>query len=106
DLGGTLIKFGITTNTRIPSAMECATQVLAKLESKQEVLLESDLARALDRKGVPLAHMKADVMLAIGGDGSILRALQLSDSKVLGLNSGSLGLLGGVSSADVDRLQA
>jgi len=97
------MRFGITANPRIPSAMECATQVLAKLESKQEVLLESDLARALDRKGVPLAHMKADVMLAIGGDGTILRALQLSDSKVLGINSGSLGFLAEVNSDDMDR---
>src|SRR5438034_438641 len=103
DLGGTFMRFGITANPRIPSAMECATQVLAKLESKQEVLLESDLARALDRKGVPLAHMKADVMLAIGGDGTILRALQLSDSKVLGINSGSLGFLAEVNSDDMDR---
>src|SRR5207244_4720132 len=97
------MKFGITANPRIPSAMECATQVLAKLESKQEVLLESDLARALGRKGMPLAHMKADVMLAIGGDGTILRALQLSDSKVLGINSGSLGFLAEVNSDDMDR---
>jgi len=97
------MKFGITANPRIPSAMECATQVLAKLESRQEVLLESDLARALGRKGMPLAHMKADVMLAIGGDGTILRALQLSDSKVLGINSGSLGFLAEVNSDDMDR---
>src|SRR5439155_707519 len=103
DLGGTFMKFGITANPRIPSAMECATQVLAKLESKQEVLLESDLARALGRKGMPLAHMKADVMLAIGGDGTILRALQLSDSKVLGINSGSLGFLAEVNADDMDR---
>src|SRR5207244_10964618 len=48
-------------------------------------------------------HMKADVMLAIGGDGTILRALQLSDSKVLGINSGSLGFLAEVNADDMDR---
>ena len=80
------MRFGITANPHIPTAMECATRVLTKLDPHQEVLLESDLARALGRKGIPLAHMKADVVLAIGGDGTILRALQLSDSKVLGIN--------------------
>src|SRR5436309_15665682 len=82
--------------------MDCTKRVLSRLEAKHEVLLESDLARALDRKGMPLAHMKADVMLAIGGDGTILRALQLSDSKVLGINSGSLGFLAEVNADDVD----
>src|SRR5207245_10874805 len=97
DLGGTFMKFGITANPRIPSAMECATQVLAKLESKQEVLLESDLARALGRKGMPLAHMKADVVLAMGGDGTILRALPLSAGRVLGIQRGARGFAADVS---------
>ena len=96
------MKFGITANPHIPSAMECTKRLLSRLEAKHEVLLESDLARALDRKGVPLAHMKPDLMLAIGGDGTILRALQLSDAKVLGINSGSLGFLAEVNADDVE----
>ena len=47
--------------------------------------------------------MKADVVLAIGGDGTILRALQLSDAKVLGINSGSLGFLAEVYAEEVDE---
>lgn len=96
------MKFGITANPHIPSALESATHVLTRLEGAHDVILESDLARALGRKGIPLAHMKADVVLAIGGDGTILRALQLSDAKVLGINSGSLGFLAEVNAEEVD----
>ena len=96
------MRFGITANPHIPSAMESAKRVLAWLEPAHDVLLESDLARALGRKGMPLAHMKPDVMLAIGGDGTILRALQLSDAKVLGINSGSLGFLAEVNADEAD----
>ncbi|MCI4371792.1 MAG: NAD(+) kinase [Thermoplasmata archaeon] len=96
------MKFGITANPHIATAMECAKHVIARLESKQEVVLESDLARSLGRNGVPLAHMKADVLLAIGGDGTILRALQLSEAKVLGINSGSLGFLAEVYADEAD----
>lgn len=96
------MRFGITANPHIPSAFEAAKHIVARLESAHEVLLESDLAKALDRKGLPLAHMKADVVLAIGGDGTILRALQLSDAKVLGINSGSLGFLAEVYASEVD----
>jgi len=95
------LRFGITANPHIPSALEADRKVAALLEGPHEVLLESDLARTLNHKGMPLAHMKADVLLAIGGDGTILRALQLSDSKVLGINSGSLGFL-----AEVDANEA
>ena len=96
------MKFGITANPHIPSALESAKHVLARLEGAHEVILESDLARALGRKGMPLAHMKTDVVLAIGGDGTILRALQLSDAKVLGINSGSLGFLAEVNAEEMD----
>jgi len=96
------MKFGITANPHIPSALEAAKQVLAGLEPTHEVFLESDLAQSLNRKGMPLAHMRVDVVLAIGGDGTILRALQLSDTKVLGINSGSLGFLAEVSANEAD----
>ncbi|TLZ44604.1 MAG: NADH kinase [Methanobacteriota archaeon] len=98
------MRFGVTANPRIPSALDCTKQVLAqvgRLKGVEEVQLEADLARALGQKGLPLAHMKADVILAVGGDGTILRALQLSDSKILGINSGSLGFLAEVNAADV-----
>src|SRR5207244_2094436 len=92
-VGGHPMRIGITANPHIPSALDSAKHVVARLEPAQEVVLESDLARAFGRNGMPLAHMKTEVVLAIGGDGTILRALQLSDSKVLGINSGSLGLI-------------
>lgn len=87
------MKFGITANPAIPSAFDVAKKIVIFLEPSHEVHLEADLARAMGRRGLPLAHMKVDVVLAIGGDGTILRALQLSDAKVLGINSGSLGFL-------------
>ena len=97
------MRIGITANPHIPSALDSAKHVVARLEPAHEVVLESDLARVFGRKGMPLAHMKADVVLAIGGDGTILRALQLSDSRVLGVNSGSLGFLAEVYAEEVDE---
>jgi NAD+ kinase len=87
------MKFGLTANPRIPSALAATKVILSHLEPAHEVSLEADIAKDLGRKGVPLAHMKADAMLAVGGDGTILRALQLSNSPILGINTGSLGFL-------------
>src|SRR2546427_11984610 len=64
------MKIGITANPHIPGALDSAKHVVARLEPAQEVVLESDLARVFGRNGMPLAHMKADVVLAIGGGGT------------------------------------
>jgi NAD+ kinase len=37
--------------------------------------------------------MDADVIITIGGDGTILRTLQGTDSPILGINAGVLGFL-------------
>src|SRR2546422_9884349 len=68
------MRIGITANPHIPSALDSAKHVVARLEPAHEVVLESDLARVFGRKGRPLAHMKADVGLASGGGPAILPA--------------------------------
>lgn len=97
------MKFGVTANPHISSALEATKEVVKLLESAHEVVLEADLANAMERRGLPLAHMKVDVLLAIGGDGTILRALQLSPAPVLGLNSGSLGFLAELDASEFPR---
>jgi NAD+ kinase len=97
------MKFGVTANPHIPSALEAAKAIIARLEPSHEVLVEVDLAQTLGRRGLPLAHMAVDAILAVGGDGTILRALQLTKAPVLGINSGSLGFLAELDAADVDR---
>ncbi len=96
------MKFGVTANPRIPDSLDATRRILQFLEPKHEVLLETEIAKDVGRTGVPLAHMKPDVILAIGGDGTILRALQLADAEVLGINSGSLGFLAEVYANEVE----
>ncbi len=96
------MKFGITANPHIPDSLDATRRILRVLEPKHEVLLETEIAKDLNRKGVPLAHMQPDVILAVGGDGTILRALQLADAEILGINSGSLGFLAEVYANEVE----
>lgn len=96
------MKFGVTANPHIPDSLEATKTILRLLEPKHEVVLETEIAKDVGRTGVPLAHMKPDVIVAIGGDGTILRALQLTDAPVLGINSGSLGFLAEVYANEID----
>lgn len=96
------MKFGVTANPHIPDSLDATRRILQFLEPAHEVTLETEIAKDLGRSGVPLAHMKADVILAVGGDGTILRALQLADGEILGINSGSLGFLSEVYANEVE----
>ena len=98
------MKFGITANPHIPTALESAGRIVKLLEPRHGVTLETEVAREFGRAGQPLAHMQVDVMIAIGGDGTILRALQLNEAKILGVNSGSLGFLAEVYDTEVEPL--
>ena len=87
------MRFGITANPNIPHARKGVEGILAQIGTKHKTVLESDIAVALGKKGTSLEKMDVDVVLAVGGDGTVLRALQRTAAKVLGINSGSLGFL-------------
>lgn len=59
------------------------------------------MAEAMGLEGVPLAEINADVIVTVGGDGTILRTLQGTDKPVLGVNAGVLGFLTEVQPGDV-----
>ena len=69
-----------------------ATKVLEALKG-EEFVVETHTAEALGLKGEPLQKMKVDVLITIGGDGTILRTLQGNDAPVMGVNAGVLGFL-------------
>ena len=67
----------------------------------QNYVIEKKAAEALGKKGVLLPNMAADVIITIGGDGTILRTLQGTDSPILGVNAGVLGFLTEIHSNEI-----
>ncbi len=87
------MRFGITANPEHKHALDATREVLRLLKGKHEVLLEDAVAKALRLRGGSLEDIKAEFILAIGGDGTVLRALQRTHERVLGINTGSVGFL-------------
>jgi len=87
------VKFGITANPEHKHALDATRAIVRLLKGKHEVILEDYVAKALKLRGGPLERIKADFILAVGGDGTVLRALQRTSQKVLGINAGSVGFL-------------
>ncbi len=81
-----------------------AKKVIDSLRSnKADHVVERCVAEALGMKGVALEDMDADVLITVGGDGTILRTLQSSDAPVLGVNAGVLGFLTEIQPREVDE---
>jgi len=87
------MRFGITANPEHKHALAATRRVVHLLKGKHDVFLEDYVAKALRLRGGPLEKIKADFILAIGGDGTVLRALQRTNEKVLGINTGNVGFL-------------
>ena len=77
-----------------------AKKVLEALRGRR-VVIESRAAEGLGVEGVPLSDMDVDVIITVGGDGTILRTLQGNDAPVMGVNAGVLGFLTEVQPKDV-----
>ncbi|MFQ6107708.1 MAG: NAD(+)/NADH kinase [Thermoplasmata archaeon] len=87
------MRFGISCNPEIGERIAVAERIVGYLEPDHEVLLDENLAKKIGGKGSPLEDIDADVLLAIGGDGTILSTLQRNSSPIFGINAGVLGFL-------------
>ncbi len=86
------VKYGIYANMSIPSVTEITERVIKALGG-EDYVLDTEIADALGRKGCPIDMMCVDVIITIGGDGTILRALQNTDAMIVGVNAGGVGFL-------------
>ena len=95
------MEIGIIANLKKQSAPETINKLLAYLEQKEiEPLLENETANCLKcrHKGVTQADMvnSAQLIIVLGGDGTLLRAARMIGTKetpIMGINLGGLGFL-------------
>ncbi len=93
-------KYGIYTNTHISHAVDYTQQVIDALGDSR-YCVDSQIAEVMGIPGVPLKDMDADIVIVVGGDGTLLRALQSTDAKVIGVNGGSVGFLAEIDHDDI-----
>jgi len=69
--------------------------LIESAEERVEVILDEATAHKLQKRGVKIEEMDVDLLICIGGDGTILRTLHAlkSPTPVLGINMGAIGFL-------------
>ncbi len=100
------MRIGIVAHPAKPRAVELARQARLRLARSAEVLLTPETAAALGgtEPAEPLETLRADVLVAFGGDGTFLMALKHSDLPLLPVNAGTVGFLAEVDGDRPDQL--
>jgi NAD+ kinase len=95
------MKWGIVTKPNVKKAANLAQDIMDFLQEKdEEVLIELACAKILEMKGHSLKDIdkNADIVITIGGDGTILHTLAYVQKPIFAINSGGMGFLAEVES--------
>ncbi len=109
-VGENMLRIGIILHGKRPDALEYAVRAVKYLKERGvEVFAEDEAADALNVPPVSAAE-GADVILSLGGDGTLLRGMQTAfrwEAALLGINMGRVGFLTEVEPGDIEAaLQA
>ena len=97
------MRIGIIARINCHSCIRIAKRIIELIPPSWELLLEDKLARSLHRNGINFKDIDADIIIVIGGDGTILKTAQLSRGKILGINVGGLGFLSEVEIGNIEE---
>ncbi|MHA2406962.1 MAG: NAD(+)/NADH kinase [Candidatus Ranarchaeia archaeon] len=91
-------RLGFVIKTECPEADEFFSQILPRINDRYDVVVDPYSAKRLNltKLAVPITEMKVDMLLTLGGDGTLLFALNQipkPDTPVLGINFGERGFL-------------
>lgn len=73
------------------------------LPSDWETVYDEEAAKFLNVKKDSIDRMDADIIITVGGDGTVLRTINMCDIPVLGINMGKLGFLSEVEIGEVEK---
>jgi NAD+ kinase len=94
------MKWGLVYNLHVKKAASLANDIYDFLKDNGEVFIENNFTEEKKLKEYSLEEInkKADIVITIGGDGTILRTLEKVEKPVFAINSGGMGFLSEVES--------
>lgn len=111
----TFNSIGILGRVRSPGVRETLCTLISYLQKLGVALfIEEETAESLNEATLPVIHREklgtqCDLLIVVGGDGSLLHAAHIAvnqDLPVLGINRGSLGFLTDILPAELNKIHA
>jgi NAD+ kinase len=94
------MRIGIVSRCDSKEATRLAAKIGRHLRGRAQTIYDHETAQALGQEGVALEAFDADLIVTVGGDGTILRVLQALPHPIpiIGIKVGKVGFLAEVSS--------
>jgi NAD+ kinase len=94
------MKWGLICNIKRKKSLNLGLDIYEFLCGYGEVFPELSLGKEIKKRGYSLENInkKSDIVITIGGDGTILRALRTIEKPIFSINSGGMGFLSEVES--------
>ncbi len=103
------MRIGLHANPNKPKALDLARRLVALVGSRAEVIASKETEECspgLTPTPAPLSALGVDVLVALGGDGTFLYALQRTSAPLLPINAGTVGFLAEVDGDDQEAFAA
>jgi NAD+ kinase len=94
------MKWGLICNTKKKKSLSLGNDIYNFIINHGEIFPEISFAEKIKKKGFLMENInkKSDIVITIGGDGTILRALREIEKPIFAINSGGMGFLSEVES--------
>ena len=94
------MKWGLVCSSNVKKSLSLAKEIYEFLSENGEVFAEKEIADHFDKNGFALSKMNelADIVVTVGGDGTIIRTLKDVEKPIFAINSGGMGFLSEVES--------
>ncbi len=96
------MRVAIVTKINCKSCINIARIIISVLPRDWDIVYEKSLARAIKKPGLDIDKINADIIIVIGGDGTILRTAQFAHGNILGINVGGLGFLSEIEIGNIE----
>ncbi len=84
------MKFSIVANPKHPKVKKILTKVIGFVDDFD---IEEESAKIVGLKGNPIDKLEGDIVISLGGDGTLLYILNKLNKPVFGINCGGVGFL-------------
>jgi NAD+ kinase len=88
-----MITVGLTANPTNEKAIETGIYIYENLQERCKIFVSEDMAKPLGLEGRPLKEFEGNVVIAVGGDGTLLYAAHEVNVPILGVKVGGVGFL-------------
>ena len=97
------MKIGFVIRRNCPRCAKIVERITSILPDNVETVFENEIGKFLKVPTIPIEEMQVDIIVTIGGDGTVLHANQYAKGAILGINMGTLGFLSEIELGSVEE---